>query len=489
MACMTIEPELIGKTYDDFLLRPQRAVVSTRKDVSLRSRLSRNIEIELPVLAANMDSVTEARMAKAMAAEGGIGVLHRAMAVEAQVEMVLAVKRSQGYVVEHPLCLPRSATIDDARRFTKRHGISGILIEESEGSRVLAGLLSHRDMPWTATGGDRPVDALMTPRDRLHTAAPGIGVEEAEHLMYEHRIEKLPLVDGDNRIAGLITRKDLMSFRQRPFSSRDAKGRLLVGAAIGARGDYLDRAGALLEAGVDVLVMDVAHAHSDLIAEALEAFRHRFPDAELVCGNVGTAEGARFLVERGADAIKVGIGPGRGCRTRLETAAGVPQLQAIREAWKAVGEEVPIIADGGVKHDKDLFLALAVGASTLMLGSMLGGTDQSPGHVITDPATGDKRKLYRGMTSPQAVLNALYEAEGEDSVEDALDTPPEGQELQVPYKGDVRTILQRIRGHLCSSVSYAGEASLAGARAKVVQDPMAHLIPLSESSRRESYER
>jgi IMP dehydrogenase len=485
---MRIEPELIGRTFDDVLFRPQRAVVATRREVSLRARLSRNIDLELPVVSSNMDSVTEAPMAATMATGGGLGVVHRGMGIDAQVSMIRSVKRSQGHVVEHPLCLPRTATLDEARRFTKRHGISGILIEETEGSRMLAGLLSNRDMPWTPDGGDRRVEELMTPRDRLHTAPPDISVGEAEERMFAHRIEKLPLVDEAGCIAGLITRRDLMLFRQRPFSSRDAKGRLLVGAAIGARDDYLDRAAALLEAGADILVMDVAHAHSDLMAEALERFRERFPDAELMCGNVGTAEGAQFLAERGVDAIKVGIGPGRGCRTRLETAAGVPQLQAIREAWLAVGDQVPIVADGGIRSDKDLFLAMAVGASTVMLGSMLSGTDQAPGHVITDPATGEKHKLYRGMTSPQAVLHALYEAEG-NGVEEALDTPPEGQEMQVPYKGDVNTILQRIRGHLRSSVSYAGASDLASARARIVSDPLAHLIPLSESSRRESYER
>lgn len=485
---MDIEPALLGRTYEDFLFRPQRAVVSSRREVSLKTRLSRHVELELPVVAANMDSVTEARMAEALATGGGLGIIHRGMSVDVQESMVRSVKRSQGHVVEHPLCLPRHATLDEARRFTKRHGISGILIEDQEGSRLLAGLLSSRDMPWTPERGDARVEDLMTPRERLHTAPPSIGVEEAERRMFAHRIEKLPLVDDDGRIAGLITRKDLMLFRQRPYSSRDSKGRLLVGAAIGARDDFLERSAALLEAGADVLVMDVAHAHSDLMADALEAFRHRFPDAELVCGNVGTVEGARFLAERGVDAIKVGIGPGRGCRTRLETAAGVPQLQAIREAWLAVGEEVPIVADGGIRSDKDLFLAIAVGASTVMLGSMLSGTDQAPGHVLTDPASGEKHKVYRGMTSPQAVLHTLYEAE-EEAAEEALERPPEGQEMQVPYKGDVHAILQRIRGHLRSSVSYAGTGDLASARARMVADPLAYLIPLSDASRRESYER
>jgi IMP dehydrogenase len=236
------------------------------------------------------------------------------------------------------------------------------------------------------------------------------------------------------------------------------------------------------------MLIDIAHAHSRVMARAVAAFRARFPDVPLVCGNVGTAEGARYLADLGASAIQVGIGPGRGCRTRLETAAGVPQLQAVRECWLAVGDEIPIIADGGVKHDKDIFLAIAVGASTVMMGSALSGTDEAPGRVIVDPGTGQKRKIYRGMTSPQAVLETLYGAEEED-VEEALETPAEGQEVQVPYKGSVVDILERIRGHLRSSVSYAGNASLEEVRARIVREPEAYLIPLSEASRRESYER
>jgi IMP dehydrogenase len=270
--------------------------------------------------------------------------------------------------------------------------------------------------------------------------------------------------------------------------SKDGKGRLLVGAAIGATGDYLERAAELVAAGADVLLIDIAHGHSDVMADAVGAFRSAHADVPLACGNVGTGEGARFLQSLGADAIKVGVGPGRGCRTRLETAAGVPQLQAIREAWCAVGEAVPIIADGGVKDDKDIFLALVCGASTVMMGSALSGTDEAPGHVIEDPATGQKRKVYRGMTSPQAVLESLYEPDPEE-VRRALETPAEGQEIQVPYRGSVVEILGRIRGHLRSSVSYAGGNSLEEVRERIVSAPLSHLIPLSEASRRESYER
>jgi IMP dehydrogenase len=484
-----LEPEFVGRTYDDWLFRPQQGIAGTRRDVSLRTRLSARIPLELPIVSANMDSVTGAGMAKTLALEGGIGIVHRAMTIEAQAEKIAAVKRSHGHVVEQPLRLPRGTALREARAYTRKHNITGILIEERRGSGVLAGLLSNRDMPWTDGGGERPVEDYMTPAPKLVTGRPDIGVEEAERLMFERRIEKLPLVDAEGRIQGLITKRDIILSRHQPHTNRDAKGRLRVGAAIGARGDFLERAAALLEAGADALVIDIAHGHSEVMRQAVEALRMRFADADLVCGNVGTAEGARFLRDIGADAIKVGIGPGRGCRTRLETAAGVPQLQAIREAWCAVEESVPIIADGGVRDDKDIFLALACGASSVMLGSLLSGTDEAPGHVIVDPASGQKRKIYRGMTSPQAVFEALYDDDSAEAVEAALDQPAEGQEVQIPYKGPVRDILHRIRGHLRSSVSYGGGTSLAEVRAKVVSDPLKYLVPLSGPSRSESFDR
>jgi IMP dehydrogenase len=484
----SIEREFVGRTYDDFLFRPRRGVVGSRQGVSLKTRLTRRLSVELPVLAANMDSVTEAPMAKTLALEGGIGFIHRAMSIEAQSEGVARVKRSHGHVVERPFCLPRDATIREARQFARKHHVTGILIEETRGSSVLAGLLSNRDMPWGDGQEERRVDEFMTPAARLTTGPPDIPIGEAERLLFERRIEKLPLVDAQRRIRGLITKQDIILSRRRPHSAKDAKGRLLVGAAIGARGDFLERAAELLRAGADVLLIDIAHGHSEVMRRALEAVRARFGEVELICGNVGTSEGAAFLMELGADAIKVGIGPGRGCRTRLETAAGVPQLQAIREAWCAVGESVPIVADGGIKDDKDVFLALVCGASSVMLGSLLSGTDEAPGHVIEDPGSGQKRKIYRGMTSPQAVLEALYDEDAE-VMEAALDVPPEGQEIQIPYKGSVVEILHRIRGHLRSAVSYGGADSLQAVRAACIENPLACLIPLSEASRGESFDR
>ena len=484
----SVEVEFIGRTYDDFLLRPQLGVVPSRRDVSLRTSLSRRISLELPVVSANMDSVTGARMAQALALEGGIGFIHRAMPIAAQAESVARVKRTYGYVVEQPVSLPRGTTVREAREFIAQHDITGILIEETRESGILVGLLSNRDLPWLGGFEDQGVEAFMTPIERLVTGPPDITIEEAERRMFERRIEKLPLVDGERRIRGLITKRDIILTRRRPYSSKDGKGRLLVGAAIGARGDFLERAAELLRGGADVILIDIAHGHSQVMRGAVEAVRAKLGDVALVCGNVGTAEGAAFLRDLGADAIKVGIGPGRGCRTRLETGAGVPQLQAIREAWCAVGDAVPIIADGGIHDDKDIFLALICGASSVMLGSMLSGTDEAPGSLIEDPSTGEKRKIYRGMTSPQAVFDALYSDEVRGDTL-ALDIPAEGQEIQVPYKGSVLAILHRIRGHLQSAVSYAGEETLAAARAKVLPDPLRYLIPLSFAARTESYER
>lgn len=482
-----LEPEFIGRTYDDFLFRPQKSVVASRGEVSLRTRLTRDIALALPVVSANMDSVTGAHMAKTMALEGGLGFIHRGMPIDEQAAKVREVKRSHGYVVEQPVTLPRTATLREAHDLVVHQGFSA-LIEESPGSGVLAGLLTARDIPWFDVDDHRKVEEFMTPLDRLHTGPPDIGLEEAEQRLFDNRIEKLPLIDDDNRIRGLITKRDVILHRHRPHVSTDRKGRLRVGAAIGATGDFLERAAALIEANVDVLLIDIAHGHSEVMQGAVEAFRRHHADIALVCGNVGTAEGARFLADLGADGIKVGIGPGRGCRTRIETAAGVPQLQAIREAWCALGDSVPIIADGGVHQDKDIFLALACGASSVMLGSALAGTDEAPGSLIQDPATGQKMKIYRGMTSPQAVLQALYESD-EDAAEAALETPAEGQEIQVPHRGSVIDILQRIHGHLRSAVSYAGTRSLEEARAAIVEDPLRYLIPLTDASRRESYER
>jgi len=484
-----LDPVWVGKTFDDFLFRPQKGASSSRAGISLTSRLSASVSLELPIVSSNMDSVTGRDMAKTMALEGGLGVVHRGQPISRQAETVARVKRSHSAVIEHPLCLPAQATIGEARAFAQRHSINGILIETAPASGVLAGVLTRRDIPWQQSADAQGVAQFMTPFDRLKTGAPDIATDEAERIMFDGRIERLPLIDGQRRIHGLITRKDVRFLRERPFASKDAKGRLLAAAAIGCTGDYLERAEELVQVGADCLFIDIAHGHSQVMEKAIPIVRERFAEVPLVGGNVATAAGAIFMRDVGVDAVKVGVGPGRGCRTRLETAAGVPQLQAVREAWCAVGGDITIMADGGVRYDKDIFLALICGADTVMLGSALSGTDEAPGRVIEDPASHSKKKIYRGMTSPEAVLESLYDSDDGEAIDAALATPPEGQEIQVPYRGSVIDILNRIRGHLRSAVSYAGENSLTAARAAIVPDPLKYLIALSEPARRESYQR
>ncbi|MBI3267654.1 MAG: IMP dehydrogenase [Planctomycetes bacterium] len=480
-----VETLFQGATFDDLLLRPQWGVVDSRREIDLTLPLAGDIVLCLPLVGANMDTVTGPEMAKALALEGGIGFLHRNQPIGEEARGVTLVKRQHAHIIEEPKVLWRKHSLGEARRMMELLSISGILLEEKPGSRVLAGILSHRDVPTFAIEEDAPVDRFMTPFDRLVLARPDVTLEEAERLMYRHRKEKLPLVDRQRRIRGLITMRDLRLAKNRPYSTKDGKGRLRVGAAIGARGDFLERARALLDAGADCLLMDVAHAHSTVVEQGVRAFRRRFPGVLLVCGNVGTGAGARFLAGLGVAAVKVGIGPGRGCRTRLETGAGVPQLQAIREAYLALGRRTPLIADGGMHDDKDIALAVLAGASTVMLGSALAGTDEAPGVAIDNPATGQRTKLYRGMTSPQAVLAGALPHEAAEM----LSTPQEGQSVELPYRGSVHSILARIRGHLQSAVSYAGEASLAAARAKIARAPAGYFVRLTEASRRESFER
>lgn len=480
-----VEPLFVGRTFDDFLFRPQHTPVSSRRQVDLTMPLLPGVSLSLPIVGANMDTVVGEEMAKTLALEGALGFLHRNCTIAEQAERVRYVKTRHSYVISEPVVLPRTATIAQARQTIQSHNASGILIEEAKGGGLLAGILSHRDMPLDRNAEDRPVSDFMTPLPRLATRPPSVTIEEAEKVMFDHRVEKLPLVDEANRIRGLVTMRDLKLFKQKPHSSKDNRGRLRVGGAIGATGDYLERATALLAQEVDCILLDVAHADSAIVETAVREFRKRFAGVPLVCGNVATAEATRWLVGLGVDAIKVGVGPGRGCRTRLETGAGVPQLQAVREAYVASEGKVPVIADGGVQNDKDVFLAIACGASTVMLGSLLSGTDEAPGMMVEDPSTRQKMKLYRGMTSPEAV------ADGSDAEQlaEALRTPAEGQSVRVPYVGSVVTILSRLRGHLQSAVSYAGELDLKTAHEKIARDPARFLIPLSEASRRESFVR
>lgn len=432
-----------------------------------------------------MDTVTGKEMMKALSLEGGFGFLDRHCSIEQQVQKVKYVKTRHSFVIENPLKLPRQATVAEAKIFIQQHKISGILVEEKPDSYLLAGILSHKDIPWGSLHDSKAIADFMTPFESLAISHQFVSPEEAEKIMFKKRVEKLPLVDKNRKIKGLITMKDLRLSKQKPQSTKDKKGRLLVGAAVGATGDYLERASELIKHGADCILIDVAHADSDVMKRAIRSFRARFGKVELVCGNIATGEAAKFLLNQGVDGVKVGIGPGKGCRTRLETGAGIPQLQAIREAYLAVGDKIPLIADGGAKNDKDIFLAIACGASTVMLGSMLSGTDESPGEIVEDPATRQKMKFYRGMTSPEAVIDSS----GDARLEEKLQTPAEGQSVKVPYVGSVIDVFNRIRGHLQSAVSYAGEKNLKSAHQKIARQPEKYLIVLSEAAKKESFER
>lgn len=487
---MEVEDIFRGATFRDFILRPQYGILEHRKDAILTMPFSRHIQLAgAPIVGANMDTVTRENMTKALAVEGCFGFLDRGCSIEDEAARVRWVKNQQSYLIDNPCIIHRSATVGEAKKLMKKKGISGVLVEEEPGNKILAGIFTRRNIPADET---MVVANFMTPYDKLIIAREGVSLEEAEKIMFENSKEKLPIVDESRMlIRGLITMKDLRKAKQKPYSTKDARGRLLVGAAIGAVEDYMERAEALVEAGADCILIDVAHAHHVIVKRAVEAFRAKFPFVELACGNVATGEGAKFLAELGVDAIKVGIGPGYGCRTRLETGFGVPQLQAIREAYLAVKNTVPIIADGGIEEDGQIALAILCGASTVMLGSALAGTDEAPGELTVDPATKIQVKLYRGMTSPEAVLDGVN-AENDSEVREKMRTQ-EGQERKVAYVGSVVDIINRIKGHLQSAVSYSGTKTLWDAHRKfafgVSVDWEKYLGRQTDAAQKESYDR
>lgn len=446
-----------GLTFDDVLLVPRRSSIRSRKDVTTETWLTPSLRLHIPVVAANMDTVTETRMAIAMAQQGGIGILHRFMSVERQAESVRRVKRAETMVVENPLQIAPDATVSQARQRMAEAEVGGLVVVDSE--RHLLGVVTTRDV-LLAEDGRRLVSAVMTPRDRLVVAGPGETLDQARRKLYENRVEKLPLVDAEDRVVGLVTVQDIVKIQDHPYATKDSRGRLMVGVALGARlAEDLERAAACAEAGADVFVVDIAHGHSDHTLEMVRQLKKNFPHTPVIAGNVATAEGVYDLAEAGADAVKVGIGAGSICITRVVTGFGVPQLTAIAdcaEAGLAMG--VPIIADGGVRNSGDLVKALAAGASTVMVGSMLAGTDESPGApVVRD---GRRYKVVRGMASLTANVDRKNLDKGEVADEDYADVVPEGVEAIVPYRGSVKDILYQLVGGLRSGLSYAGAHSI-----------------------------
>jgi IMP dehydrogenase len=487
-----------GCTFDDFLFNPQYSIVESRDPatIDLTSRLSQHVTIRRPIVSANMDTVTRSEMAIAVAEEGGIGIIDRGFRagdIEPQVREVERVKRRQHGVIADPYTILAGASLAAASERMGRTRVGTLVVVDDQ--RRLQGLLTERDLRFTPPDGSMTVASRMTPRDRLIVREGLIEPADAEAVMRTHKIKKLPLVDRDDRLVGLITAKDLIKQRRQPFATRDSVGRLRVGAAIGAKGDYLERAAELLGAGADVIVIDIAHGHSIVMTRAIEEFRKRFGQAELIAGNVATAEGVAFLLERGVNGIKVGIGPGGGCTTRLNTNFGVPQVQALVECRAAADGRVPLIADGGVKRDGALVQALLFGGDTVMLGSTFAGTAETPGEVVqkavllpeSNKTVKVPFKVFRGMASLQAVVDRLDVEDAEVSDVEALGA--EGMEVSVPARGSVRPVFRDMIKHLCSAISYGGARSLAELQCMFREHPERYVIRLSPSGLRESFER
>ena len=487
-----------GCTFDDFLLSPKRSVVARRDPavIDLSCRVSQHLALRRPIVSANMDTVTRAPMAIVQAEEGGIGIIDRGFRngeIHPQVREVEIVKRTQHGIIGDPYSVQPGAPVSEARALMSRSRVGTLVVLDA--ARKLKGLLTERDLRFVPHGTLTVADR-MTPLDTLvvHQGTPA--ADAAERIMVERKIKKLPLVDPDGTLIGLVTAKDLVKQRRLPFATRDNQGRLRVGAAIGATGDYLERAAELIKAGVDVLVIDIAHGHSSVMDKAIAEVRKRFGGVELIAGNVATAEGTRFLVERGVNGIKIGIGPGGGCTTRMTTSFGVPQAQALVDCRLAAADsDVPLIADGGIKRHGGLALALMLGGDCVMLGSAFAGTEETPGEVVhksvllpeSQKTVKVPFKVLRGMASLEAIRDRL-DVEDADPVElDAIGA--EGMEISVPARGSARVIVREMIKHLCSSISYGGAASLRELREKFWADPGGYLIKQSASARRESYER
>jgi IMP dehydrogenase len=445
-----------GLAFDDVLLAPHRSSIQSRKDVSTDSWLVPGIHLTIPIVSSNMDTVTETRMAIAMAQLGGIGVLHRFMSIENQADCVARVKRSESLVVESPLTISPETSADQARQRMSEVEVGGLVVVDEQ--NYLLGIVTNRDL-LLAPEGDISVSQLMTPRERLVVASQNESVEEARRKLYEHRIEKLPLVDAEGHLAGLITAQDIVKIQKHPNATKDSRGRLRVGAAVGARLDDVERATSCLSAGVDLLVVDIAHGHSDHVINMVHSLKQKFPQVPVVAGNVATAQGVQDLVAAGADAVKVGVGSGSICTTRLVTGFGVPQLSAIMECAEA-GQalNVPVIADGGIRNSGDLTKSLAAGASTVMIGGLLAGTDESPGATVIRE---DRRyKIVRGMASLSANIDRRRLEKNELAIEEWGEVVPEGVEAIVPYKGAVADVIYQLVGGLRSGLSYAGARSI-----------------------------
>jgi IMP dehydrogenase len=444
-----------GLTFDDVLLVPQYSEVLPH-EVDISTYITKKIKLNIPILSAAMDTVTDYRMAKAIAREGGIGIIHRNMSIQEQAEQVSRVKRSEMGMILEPITISPEDTVKHALNLMAQYKISGLPVVDQEGKVV--GIITNRDIRYVApTNYDKPVKHFMTTKEKLITAHPGITLDEAKEIFAKYKVEKLPIVDEEGKLRGLITIKDLEKREKYPNACKDEFGRLRVGAAVGTAPETLDRVAALVDAGVDLIVVDTAHGHSKRVLETVKEIKKHFPELQVMAGNIATKEGAQALIDAGADAIKVGVGPGSICTTRVVTGVGVPQITAIMWAAEVAKEYgIPVIADGGIRFSGDIVKALAAGANAVMLGNLLAGTEEAPGEVVY--YQGRAYKVYRGMGSLGAMMSRRSaDRYGQEKLEKFV---PEGIEGRVPYKGKLSDVIYQLVGGLRSGMGYVGAKNI-----------------------------
>ena len=449
-------------TYDDVLLVPQYSDVDSRRALSTQTKLTKQITLQIPIISANMDVVTESEMAIAMAREGGIGIIHRFLSIDEQARQIQRVKKAESFIVEKPITMSLTHTVGDLNKLMNETGTGGILI--LDGDEKLVGIVTTRDLLFENDSA-KPLSEIM--QKKVISASPDITLKDAERLLHDHRIEKLPLVNKDGRVAGLVTLKDIMKITQYPKATKDSRGRLIVGAAVGVRDKEMRRVEAVLQAGADCVVVDIAHGDSNLEVEMIKTIRKHYPTVQIIGGNVATADGTKRLIDAGVDCVKVGVGPGSICITRIVAGSGVPQLTAVIECAEAARDAgIPIIADGGVRQPGDVAKAIAAGAQTVMIGSMLAGTDESPGMIMT--RRGHRYKASRGMASREATIDRNRK-EGNDLTQEEIEEyVAEGVEAAVPYRGKTREVLTQLVGGLQSGMSYSGAQTVEDFQKKAI---------------------
>ena len=463
-----------GLTYDDVLLIPAFSEILPR-EVSIQTKFSKNITLNVPIVSAAMDTVTESDMAIAMAREGGIGVLHKNMTIDQQATEVRKVKRSESGMIIEPVTITKEETVLEAKALMHEYGIGGIPVVDKNG--ILIGIVTNRDLRFERDN-NRKIEEIMTSKN-LVTVSKGTSLKEAEIILQDNKIEKLPVVDENYKLVGLITFRDIIKVSENPHANKDQYGRLRVAAALGVTGDAVERAEALINAGVDALIIDTAHGHTKGVVTVLKQVKSKFPDTDVIVGNIATGEAAKYLVEAGADAVKVGIGPGSICTTRVVAGVGFPQLSAIIEVANAIkGSGVPVIADGGIRYTGDIPKAIAAGADTVMLGSLLAGTKESPGETII--FEGRKFKSYRGMGSVEAMKHGSKDRYFQDVEDDIKKLVPEGIVGRVPYKGELNETMHQFIGGLRAGMGYCGAKD-------IETQKLAKFVKITSAGMRESH--